>query len=139
MRPWLVGIVWLAWFVLAGAAGHARSRPGDRVDDRGTRVWADVMMAASLAGAIAVALAVPGATISGDPWLTAVLGAAFVLLGIAVRQWAARTLGRFFTQSVMIREGHRVITSGPYRFVRHPGYTGCSCRSSVSRSPLGTG
>ena len=122
MTPWLIGIVWLGWFVLAGAAGHARSGPGDRVDDRGTRVWADVASAASIVGAVAAARSVPAATIPGDPWATAMFGSALVLLGIAVRQWAARTLGLFFTQSVTIRSGHRVITSGPYRFVRHPGY-----------------
>jgi protein-S-isoprenylcysteine O-methyltransferase Ste14 len=124
MRPWLVGAVWLAWFVLAGATGHAGARTGDRVDDRGTRLWADAVTAASLVAAVAAALAVPLATIADDPWLTVVLGAALVLFGIAVRQWAARTLGRFFTQSVMTREGHRVITSGRYLFVRHPAYTG---------------
>jgi len=32
-------------------------------------------------------------------------------------------LGRFFTFRVSIQEGHRVVATGPYRFVRHPGYT----------------
>jgi protein-S-isoprenylcysteine O-methyltransferase Ste14 len=56
--------------------------------------------------------------------LRAATGSGRLHEGVALRQWAARTLGRFFTQSVMIREGHRLITSGPYRWVRHPGYTG---------------
>jgi protein-S-isoprenylcysteine O-methyltransferase Ste14 len=77
-----------------------------------------------MVGAVAAAISVPSAALPDDPWLTVVLGSALVLLGIAVRQWAARTLGRYFTRSVMIREGHRVITSGPYQFVRHPGYAG---------------
>ena len=34
------------------------------------------------------------------------------------------TLGRFFTYDVTIQPGHRVVTSGPYRWVRHPSYTG---------------
>jgi protein-S-isoprenylcysteine O-methyltransferase Ste14 len=75
-------------------------------------------------GAIAAARSVPAATIAADPRRTAALGSALALLGIAVRQWAARTLGRFFTQSVTIRPGHQVVTAGPYRYVRHPGYTG---------------
>jgi protein-S-isoprenylcysteine O-methyltransferase Ste14 len=123
LRLCLVGIVWLAWFVFAGGVGHARSKPEDRVADRGTRVWADVAMAASMVVAIAVALAAPVASIPYDPWLTVALGSTLVVLGIALRQWAARTLGSFFTQSVTIREGHRVVSSGPYRFVRHPGYS----------------
>lgn len=33
-------------------------------------------------------------------------------------------LGRFFTINVAIAADHRLIDSGPYRFIRHPGYTG---------------
>jgi protein-S-isoprenylcysteine O-methyltransferase Ste14 len=79
---------------------------------------------ASLVGAVAAAIWVPSAALPYDPWLTVGLGAVLVGLGIALRQWAARTLGRSFTRSIVIREGHRVVTAGPYRFVRHPGYAG---------------
>ncbi len=126
MRPWLVGAIWLAWVIVTAGAGYARPEPGDRVDARATRVsvWADVAMVLSMAGAVAAAIALPSAALPFDPWLTVALGAALVLVGVALRQWAARTLGRSFTRSVLIREGHRVITAGPYRFVRHPGYAG---------------
>jgi protein-S-isoprenylcysteine O-methyltransferase Ste14 len=33
-------------------------------------------------------------------------------------------LGRFFTVNVAIAANHRLIDTGPYRFVRHPSYTG---------------
>jgi len=124
VRPWLVATLWIAWFVLAGGAGRARSKPSDRIDDRGTRAWADIVTAGSLVGAVFVAIAVSSAAISGPSWLTLLLGAVLVTLGISLRLWAASALGPFFTQTVTIREGHRVIASGPYRFVRHPGYTG---------------
>ena len=35
-----------------------------------------------------------------------------------------RDAGRFFTRTVMIREDHQVITTGPYRWLRHPAYSG---------------
>ncbi len=44
--------------------------------------------------------------------------------GIALRWWAIIHLGRFFTVNVAIAADHRVIDDGPYRFVRHPSYTG---------------
>jgi protein-S-isoprenylcysteine O-methyltransferase Ste14 len=44
--------------------------------------------------------------------------------GIAFRLWAIRSLGRFFRGVVHIQEGHRVVRSGPYRWLRHPSYTG---------------
>ena len=44
--------------------------------------------------------------------------------GEALRVWSRRTLGRYFTYTVMTSSDQPVITSGPYRFVRHPSYTG---------------
>ena len=110
--------------MFAGGVGVARRKPGDKVDDRGTRVWADAMTVVFLAGAVVVAIYVPRAAIPLPAWWTFTLGLVLVTLGAAGRWWAARTLGRFFTQSVTICEGHQVIASGPYRFVRHPGYAG---------------
>jgi protein-S-isoprenylcysteine O-methyltransferase len=45
-------------------------------------------------------------------------------VGIALRWWSIIHLGRFFTVDVSIAAQHKVIDSGPYRFVRHPSYTG---------------
>lgn len=44
--------------------------------------------------------------------------------GIFLRLWAIRTLGRFFTFEIGIRSEHRIVKSGPYRWLRHPSYTG---------------
>jgi protein-S-isoprenylcysteine O-methyltransferase len=48
----------------------------------------------------------------------------FLVGGVALRIWAIRHLGRFFTVDVGIQKGHQVIQDGPYRFVRHPSYSG---------------
>jgi protein-S-isoprenylcysteine O-methyltransferase Ste14 len=52
------------------------------------------------------------------------IGAAMFLAGFALRRWSEMTLGRYFTFTVMTSSDQPVITSGPYRIVRHPGYTG---------------
>jgi protein-S-isoprenylcysteine O-methyltransferase Ste14 len=57
------------------------------------------------------------------PQLT-VAGAIVILLGAALRWWAILTLGRYFTFEVAVRSTQSVVQSGPYRFVRHPSYTG---------------
>jgi protein-S-isoprenylcysteine O-methyltransferase Ste14 len=52
------------------------------------------------------------------------LGIFLMLLGIAVRQWAIAVLGRFFSLNVRVVDDHQVLDKGPYRWVRHPSYTG---------------
>jgi protein-S-isoprenylcysteine O-methyltransferase len=49
---------------------------------------------------------------------------AISVAGALFRAWAVAVLGRFFTWHVRVQEGQNVISSGPYRFVRHPSYTG---------------
>ncbi|RPD55597.1 ICMT-domain-containing protein [Lentinus tigrinus ALCF2SS1-7] len=44
--------------------------------------------------------------------------------GGLIRWWCHRTLGHHFTWEVGTRDGHQLVTSGPYRIMRHPSYTG---------------
>jgi protein-S-isoprenylcysteine O-methyltransferase len=60
------------------------------------------------------------------PWAKLVFGVGSFLfvLGVALRWYAVIHLGRFFTTNVAISADHDLVDSGPYRFVRHPSYTG---------------
>lgn len=49
---------------------------------------------------------------------------ALLCLGMAIRWGSIFYLGRYFTVNVAITEGHRLVVTGPYRYVRHPSYTG---------------
>jgi protein-S-isoprenylcysteine O-methyltransferase len=51
-------------------------------------------------------------------------GAAVCMVGLALRWYSIIYLGRFFTVNVAIASDHQVIEGGPYRFIRHPSYTG---------------
>jgi protein-S-isoprenylcysteine O-methyltransferase Ste14 len=58
-----------------------------------------------------------------SPWV----GAIAVLLtggGTVVAVWARVALGRNWSGVVTLKEDHQLIQSGPYRFVRHPIYSG---------------
>lgn len=44
--------------------------------------------------------------------------------GLLLRWWAIVTLGRFFTVDVTIEKDHQLVERGPFRWVRHPSYTG---------------
>ena len=51
-------------------------------------------------------------------------GTAFVLGGAFFGLWAFRALGKYFRTVLEVQAGQKVITRGPYRFVRHPAYAG---------------
>ncbi|HEX8357634.1 MAG TPA: isoprenylcysteine carboxylmethyltransferase family protein [Segetibacter sp.] len=54
-------------------------------------------------------------------WLT-ITGVVMIISGILFRTWSVRTLGKYFTPTVQIKEEHQLINSGPYKIVRHPSY-----------------
>lgn len=47
-----------------------------------------------------------------------------MLAGMALRFYAMWVLGRSFTYYVAVRAEQKVVEAGPYRYVRHPSYTG---------------
>jgi protein-S-isoprenylcysteine O-methyltransferase Ste14 len=47
-----------------------------------------------------------------------------VIAGMSFAYWARVHLGRNWSGEVMVKVGHTLITSGPYRSVRHPIYSG---------------
>ncbi|MGA2483846.1 MAG: isoprenylcysteine carboxylmethyltransferase family protein [Candidatus Acidiferrales bacterium] len=58
----------------------------------------------------------------GNLWFWS--GAAVTATGLLFSVWARRHLGKNWSQAVTWKEGHELITSGPYSLVRHPIYTG---------------
>jgi protein-S-isoprenylcysteine O-methyltransferase Ste14 len=51
-------------------------------------------------------------------------GTLLLALGLGFAVWARRHLGRNWSAQVVVKEDHALVRSGPYRYVRHPIYTG---------------
>ena len=58
------------------------------------------------------------------PRNAAPLGLTLEAIGLAVRAWSMRTLGRAYSRTLRTEDEQLLIKSGPYRVVRHPGYLG---------------
>jgi protein-S-isoprenylcysteine O-methyltransferase Ste14 len=58
-----------------------------------------------------------------SPLLSAI-GMILTVAGMGCLVWARQHLGRNWSQTVSAKHGHELVTSGPYRYVRHPMYTG---------------
>jgi protein-S-isoprenylcysteine O-methyltransferase Ste14 len=116
----------LALFVVLEQVIRLRSfldRTGERRDS-GSLQLVILCVAVGLVGAFALASEAQGAAITVARWPLFVCGVALMAAGIVVRQWSIALLGSSFTVDVRVREGQQVIDRGPYRFVRHPAYSG---------------
>ncbi|MBV9094661.1 MAG: isoprenylcysteine carboxylmethyltransferase family protein [Streptosporangiaceae bacterium] len=64
-----------------------------------------------------------GHAVTGDPWLQGI-GLAIFLLGLALAVWARVYLGRNWGMPMSEKADPELVTTGPYRAVRHPIYSG---------------
>jgi protein-S-isoprenylcysteine O-methyltransferase len=94
-----------------------------RDQDRGSLTLLWIVILTSVTLAFNAAYAFPAAGMGEVPTLR-FLGFVIFAGGLAIRWHAIVHLGRFFTVNVAIAASHRLIETGPYRFVRHPSYTG---------------
>lgn len=56
--------------------------------------------------------------------VSGIVADAIALAGLVVMLWARVVLGRNWSADVALKEGHELVTSGPYQWVRHPIYSG---------------
>jgi protein-S-isoprenylcysteine O-methyltransferase Ste14 len=116
----VIGVLWVAFWVGWIAAGIGtkanRSRVGAHVPLRvGIFVVALVLVRANM-------LRGRGAAVD-DPWLEAV-GLVLSLAGLALAVWARVYIGRNWGTPMSEKDDPELITPGPYRWVRHPIYSG---------------
>ena len=101
----------------------ARAARGEK-RDAGSRFAFMVFIPAGLFAAWAAPFYWPMMRIALPPRATFYTAIGLIWAGMALRLWAVITLGRFFRTSVFIHQDHKLVTSGPYRLLRHPSYTG---------------
>jgi protein-S-isoprenylcysteine O-methyltransferase Ste14 len=52
------------------------------------------------------------------------IGIAVLSLGFLLRQWSISILGRYFRTTIELEKDQKVIQKGPYKYIRHPSYSG---------------
>jgi len=121
----VIPVLWISWFIYWMLAAH---------DVKTTR-WKEPTGRRWMHGLpflLAAALIIPP-----DPdWgflvqyympvtaITALAGTLLVAFGLGFAVWARRHLGRNWSGTITLKEDHALVRTGPYRFVRHPIYTG---------------
>ena len=74
--------------------------------------------------AVFVAMAVEGVLSGPAPRALVLAGAAVFIAAKLFKFWAIASLGERWTYKVLVLPGVPLVTSGPYRFIRHPNYVG---------------
>jgi protein-S-isoprenylcysteine O-methyltransferase Ste14 len=116
-------VVSLALCILVAFADFGGMNPGKK-EDRGNR-WIFGPLSVLMVGMAVLPAYLDGRNLwVGDETITPYIGLAMLALGGALRLGAVFVLGRRFTGLVAIQEEHRLQTSGLYRLIRHPSYTG---------------
>ena len=120
-NPLLLGVLYGLSELYLAFTRHSRSQAVSR--DRSSLFVLWGVIAASLWLGIQMIWLFPGATVP-YPAGFYFLGFILFLAGLALRWYSIGYLGRYFTVNVSISAEHKLVDSGPYRYIRHPTYTG---------------
>jgi protein-S-isoprenylcysteine O-methyltransferase Ste14 len=119
--PVLLLVTAVTWFVVE--LRGLRTRRDDATDaDRRSLTVLRATTGAAFVLAVLVALGVPGASYGRTTSYLLALG--LIWTGMAIRWRSKVALGRYFTYRVRTSTDQPVVSSGPYRWVRHPAYLG---------------
>lgn len=138
-------LILLAGFVLLMPIGiwhRLKSRTGEKLDRRKEGIFILVALrligVTGMIGLIAYLInpaRMVWAAVTLPAWLRWT-GVGFGLIAGLLLVWMFRALGKNLTDTVVTRKEHTLVTTGPYRWVRHPFYT--SAALLVPASSLAT-
>ncbi|MGH8136778.1 MAG: methyltransferase family protein [Steroidobacteraceae bacterium] len=121
-----IGFIWICWVAYWWIASQ-RTKTTERAESLASRLShvVPLMIGAILIGTqnaaswtwLSIRILPRG---PAEYWI----GVALLLLGLSLTVWARRHLATNWSAAVTLKQEHELVTSGPYRWVRHPIYTG---------------
>lgn len=112
-----VAVVWILEFMLFRNRGTGEESPVER------RSFFLIFIALSATIAAAAVLGEMRSFETAVPWMKGI-GLLFFAVGVFLRYWGILHLKAQFTRHVTVQDGDRIVSTGPYRKLRHPLYTG---------------
>jgi protein-S-isoprenylcysteine O-methyltransferase Ste14 len=121
-------IFWSAfasWILLEIIAWRQkRSTDTSKARDQGSLSLIAILWWTGIAMDFLLSLLLPHAAISWKRIPFFFVGILLMLVGIALRWYSAAVLGKYFTFDVAVQSGQVLVELGPYRYIRHPSYSG---------------
>jgi protein-S-isoprenylcysteine O-methyltransferase len=121
---WSLLITFLMLQRVMRRGAEARSLRPSAADRGSTRLLGAALGLGLLALAAAPALHAYGVATMGLGPVIGWVGVAVMVVCLAVRLWSQAVLGRYYTSTLRHAADQSVLASGPYRLLRHPGYSG---------------
>ena len=119
----IIGASWLAFFIAWAILAMVYGGGGKRQVTAGSLGLRVLMLAAAYLAVVYGDRVQPFGGYTGS---MAITGAALCVAGLLFAIWARVALGRSWGMPMALHDDPELITSGPYRLVRHPIYTGLS-------------
>ncbi len=126
--PTIIGGLWCAWY-LYWYISALSAKTTARIESAGSRAL--YLIPLIIGGCL---IFFPPDPFERWPWVNAPLlprslatywsGVAMLAAGLLFSIWARVHLGRNWSDRITVKQGHELIQSGPYGWVRHPIYTG---------------
>lgn len=114
----IVVILYILWILLEIRISMRDAKEKKKSSDFGTRELY------ALGQALTVLSALWYNTIWLKPGIYHGIGITIFIAGVGLRWWAIRSLDIYYSHMVRMTDDHKIIDTGPYRFIRHPAYAG---------------
>lgn len=119
---WTTYVIWIIPETIAGRRKAPASSSTPK--DRGSYLLLMSLLWIGLAADFTLSFVLPQASIRSHRAMFFFAGIFLMFAGMALRLYSMRILGRYFTFQVAVHADQTVIEAGPYRYIRHPSYTG---------------
>jgi protein-S-isoprenylcysteine O-methyltransferase Ste14 len=119
---WTTYIIWIVPEMIASRRKPAKS--SSTLKDRNSYLVVMSLLWLGIATDFTLSFILPQASIRSHRAVFFFIGIAIMYAGMALRLYSMSILGRYFTFQVAVHTDQPVIETGPYRYIRHPSYTG---------------
>lgn len=120
---WIFYAVYITWF-LSEIFIHRLLPAADDKKGKDRRslgiIWATLIIAINLGGFLSFNTYHP---IMQNEYVR-YAGLCIIVAGMLFRLYCVRMLGKYFTVQITVKDDHKLIDTGVYKYLRHPSYTG---------------
>lgn len=119
----IVSVVWIGVEIYLVLRDNVRGM-GKTAIDRRTRNYNFISLILAISLAASISWITTFRFHGGGTSIVFWIGIIILCLGLFLRYWSITALGKYFRTTVELEKGQKVIQHGPYKYIRHPSYSG---------------